>query len=75
MLVFAMGAQYTRAKAYFMCYPALVMPFNFLTIIFGLLIDILVFDSKKYNITIIIGMALASLGLFSKFIILKFKAR
>jgi hypothetical protein len=46
------------------------MPFNYLNVILGLIVDILIFNSN-YNWIIIVGMILSSAGLFSKFILLK----
>ena len=72
MFVFAYLAQYMRVRSVYMCSPALIMPFNYLTVIFGLLFDVLVFGAH-YDWKSIIGMTLASAGLLSKFILLKFQ--
>lgn len=73
LILFAFGANYLKTISFFLCYPAIVLPFNYLTIIFGLIIDLLVFSSKSYNILIVLGMILAGCGLFSKFLLLRFK--
>jgi hypothetical protein len=70
MSLFAYLAQWFRVKSIFLCTPALVLPFNYLNVILGLLVDILIFNSH-YNWIIIVGMGLSSAGLFSKFILLK----
>lgn len=67
---FAFSAQYLRVRSIYLCSPALVMPFNYVTVILGVAIDLLVFGSH-YNGPIVLGMILASLGLFSKFVLLK----
>lgn len=67
--LFAFLNQFYRAKAIFLCSPALVLPFNYLTVIFGVFVDIVFFDSS-YSALKIFGMILASFGLFSKFILL-----
>jgi drug/metabolite transporter (DMT)-like permease len=72
LVILAFLAQYFKVKSVYMCSPALIMPFNYLTVILGLLIDLIVFDSH-YNWMIIMGMALASCGLLSKFIMIKFQ--
>lgn len=72
LVILAFLGQYFKVKSVYMCSPALIMPFNYLTVILGLLIDLVVFDSH-YNWMIIMGMALASCGLLSKFIMIKFQ--
>lgn len=69
MAIFSFASQYLRTKSIYMCSPALVMPFNYFAVIFGLILDILAFNSH-YNATIILGMILSCMGLFSKFILL-----
>lgn len=73
MIIFAFVSHYLKTISFYMCYPAIVLPFNYLTIIFGLIIDLLVFSSKSYNILIVLGMILAGCGLFSKFLLLRLK--
>lgn len=73
LILFAFGAHYLKTISFFMCYPAIVLPFNYLNIIFGLIIDLLVFSSKSYNILIVLGMILAGCGLFFKFLLLMLK--
>lgn len=73
MVIFAFASDYLRTISYFMCYPAIVLPFNYITIIFGVIIDLLVFEIKNYNFLIILGMLLSACGLFSKFLLLRFK--
>lgn len=70
MVAFAFLAQYMKVRSVYMRSPALIMPFNYLTVVFGLLFDILVFESH-YDWKSIIGMGLASTGLLSKFLLLK----
>ena len=70
MCIFAYLTQLFRTKRIYLCSPALVMPFNYLNVILGLIVDILVFNAH-YNWIIVLGMILASAGLLSKFIILK----
>jgi drug/metabolite transporter (DMT)-like permease len=52
-----------------MCSPALVQPFNYLGVVFGILVDVIIFDIS-YNIITFIGVMLTSLGLISKFLLL-----
>lgn len=72
LVLFAFLTQFTQAKAMYMCTPALLMPFSYVSVIFGFLIDLIVFDAK-YNGLKIIGMIMASFGLFSKFLVLEKK--
>jgi hypothetical protein len=38
-------AQYFLAKAAFLCSPALIMPFSYISVIIGFVIDVLLFDA------------------------------
>ena len=69
MVVFALFNQFFRTKAIYLCTPALVLPFNYLTIIFGVFLDIFFFG-ETYGGLKLFGILLASFGLFSKFILL-----
>ncbi len=69
LVLFAFLTQYLQAKAMYMSTPALIMPFSYFSVIVGFIIDVFVLDAK-YNLMKIIGMMLASFGLFSKFIVL-----
>lgn len=69
LVLFAFLTQYLQARAMYLCSPALILPFSYFTVILGLLIDVLVFDAR-YNWLMVIGMIMASVGLFSKFILL-----
>lgn len=71
MVLFAFLTQFCLARATFMCSPALVMPFSYVSVIAGFIIDILLFDAQ-YGWVMILGMCMASIGLFSKFIALYF---
>ena len=55
-----------------MCSPVLIQPFNYLGVVFGIIVDMLFFN-VKYNLLTFIGVTLTSFGLFSKFILLFFK--
>lgn len=70
LVILAFTAQYLRVRSIYLCAPALVMPFNYLTVLLGVLIDTVIFG-LHYNGYMVIGMVLASLGLFSKFALLK----
>ena len=72
MVIFSFSTQYFQAKAMFLCKPALVMPFSYFSVILGFVLDTLVFDAK-YNGLMVIGMVMASVGLFSKFVALYFE--
>jgi hypothetical protein len=61
--------QYFLAKAAYLCSPALIMPFSYISVIVGFVIDILLFDAQ-YTWLMMIGMVMASIGLFSKFVAL-----
>jgi hypothetical protein len=70
MTIFAFGCQFLQTKAMFLCSsPALILPFSYVSVIFALLIDVIVFNAI-YNYLMIIGMIMSSAGLFSKFILL-----
>jgi drug/metabolite transporter (DMT)-like permease len=70
IVLFAFGTQFLQTKAMFICSsPALVLPFSYVSVIFGLLLDVLIFDAV-YNGLMIVGMIMASAGLFTKFILL-----
>lgn len=69
LVLFAFLTQYLQAKAMYLCSPALILPFSYFTVIMGLIIDVFVFNAK-YNGLMIIGMIMASTGLFSKFLLL-----
>lgn len=69
VVLFAFLTQYLQAKAMYLCSPALIMPFSYFSVIVGFLIDLLVFEAK-YNGIMMIGMVMASFGLFSKFVVL-----
>lgn len=71
MVIFAFGTQFFQAKALFLCKPALILPFSYCSVILGFALDTLLFDAK-YNGLKIVGMVMASGGLFSKFIALYF---
>lgn len=71
LVTFAFATQFFQAKSVFLCSPALVMPFSYFSVIFGFVIDALIFN-VKYNGLMVIGMVMASVGLFSKFIALYF---
>jgi drug/metabolite transporter (DMT)-like permease len=69
MVIFAFGAQFLQTKAMFLCSsPALILPFSYVSVIFALLLDVFVFGAV-YNGLMVIGMAMASVGLFTKFIL------
>lgn len=72
MVFFGFLTQYLTAVTVYMCEPALVMPFLYFTVVFGFLIDHFFFKIE-YNSLKIIGMCLASLGLFLKFVSLYWK--
>lgn len=63
--------QYLTAKAMYLCTPAFIMPFNYVAVIFGVFLDYFFYDAQ-YNGFIIIGMLMASGGLFSKFVLAYF---
>lgn len=70
IVLFAFGTQFLQTKAMFICSsPALVLPFSYVSVIFGLLLDVVVFDAK-YNGLMVVGLIMASAGLFTKFILL-----
>lgn len=69
MITFAFASQYLKAKSVYMCSPALVMPFSYLSVIIGLILDIWIFRSH-YDYFAIIGMILSCLGLLSKFVMI-----
>ena len=70
MVAFSFLTQYFRAKSLFLCSPALVQPFSYLTVIMGILFDIL-FLGSSYDILMVLGVVMTSIGLFSKLILLK----
>ena len=72
MVIFSFSTQYFQMKAVFLCKPALVMPFSYFSVILGFVLDTLVFDAK-YNGLMVVGMVMASVGLFSKFVALYFE--
>lgn len=72
MVMFAFFTQYLFAVALYLCSPALITPFSYFSVIVGFLIDLVVFDAQ-YNALKVIGMCMASLGLFSKFVTLYIK--
>ena len=69
MVLFAFLTQYLLAVALYMCSPALITPFSYFSVITGFLIDLLIFHAQ-YDKLKIIGMCMASFGLFSKFVAL-----
>lgn len=70
LVLFAFGTQFLQTKAMYLCSsPALILPFSYVSVIFGLVMDVFIFDSK-YNGLMIVGMIMASAGLLSKFILL-----
>jgi drug/metabolite transporter (DMT)-like permease len=69
MVLLGFMAQYFLAKATFLCSPALIMPFSYISVIIGFVIDILLFDAQ-YTWLMMIGMIMACIGLFSKFVAL-----
>ena len=71
-MLFAYSSQYIRTWSVFMCSPVLIQPFNYLGVVFGIIVDMLFFN-VKYNLLTFIGVTLTSFGLFSKFILLFFK--
>jgi drug/metabolite transporter (DMT)-like permease len=68
-VLFSYSSQYIRTWSVFMCSPALIQPFNYLGVVFGIIVDVLVFDIH-YNLTTFLGVMLTSIGLFSKFLLL-----
>lgn len=69
MITFAFVSQYLKAKSVYMCSPALVMPFSYLSVIVGLALDIWIFKSH-YDTLTIVGMVLSCFGLLSKFVMI-----
>lgn len=69
MVVAAFLTQLFQTKSIFLCPPALIMPFNYVSVIVGLLIDVFVLGAT-YNWLMVVGLIMASAGLFSKFILL-----
>ena len=70
MVLFSFLTQYTRALSVRSCSPALVQPFSYLTVILGMGLDYIFLDTD-YNLLMTIGVLLASLGLFTKLIMLR----
>lgn len=70
-VAFSFLLQISIAKALYLSSPAVVMPFSYVSVIFGLVIDLVIYDAK-YNWLMIIGMVMASGGLFTKFIMLHY---
>jgi drug/metabolite transporter (DMT)-like permease len=64
-------SQYIRTWSVYMCSPALIQPFNYLGVVFGIIVDVVIFDIS-YNAITFVGVMLTSLGLFSKFLLLLF---
>ena len=71
MTLFAFTTQYLRVKTFYLTSPAMVLPFSYFTVLLGLVVDIL-FYGAEYNLLMILGISLTSIGLFSKLIVLKF---
>ena len=47
------------------------MPFGYFSVVLGMILDVFLFNAK-YNAIMVVGMVMASIGLFSKFILLYF---
>lgn len=70
-VAFSFMLQIFVAKAMYLSSPAVIMPFSYVSVIFGLVIDLIIYDAQ-YNGLMIVGMIMASGGLFTKFIMAYF---
>ena len=70
MTMFSFCTQYCRARSVYLCSPALVQPFSYLTVVLGIIFDVFIYGAD-YNLMMVAGMCLTSVGLFSKLILLK----
>ena len=65
-------SQFSEIKAATLNRPSATMPFSYISVIVGMLVDVLVFSSE-YNGLMVLGALMTSMGLFSKLIIEKFQ--
>ena len=70
MTVMAFCTTYLRVKTFYLTSPAMVLPFSYFTVLLGLAVDIFWYEAE-YNLFMILGIGLTSMGLFSKLIALK----
>lgn len=71
LVIVSFLVQLLQTKALYLSSPALIMPFGYFSVVLGMILDVFLFNAK-YNAIMVVGMVMASIGLFSKFILLYF---
>lgn len=63
-------SHYTRVKSVYLIKPSYVTPFSYVSVITGMMVDVIIFKSD-YNLLMIVGAIFTSCGLLIKLIVEK----